>query len=318
MMRGLLILSGFWFAHAEVDPRVCALNAGRAVDEMLDSVIYIWASVERCGTNTTGHHVKCMMDLSQAAESVTAVANVLVHAMHDCGAIKGDACGMQAGKLVQSAAGLTAAAGGIYEKCATMDTPAPGHLVPQPVGKWAMCLVDIKDSLRSLLKATQRIMHAENKCESHEDCAQTATSIIAAFAAIGQYASSAVGHCSPADPQTGAMTGKAHPFMSASTARNVKCGSHIAQATRHAAALSSTAITMARTCAASHSRLYELDKKAAKDAQQAASSTPFLFLLPFVAVVSFVGGSRFARAKAVRCQDEETAPLHFVDVEATD
>merc|ERR1719506_1023798 len=114
-----------------------------------------------------------------------------------------------------------------------MDTPAPGHLVPRPVGKWAMCLVDIKDSLRSLLKATQRIMHAENKCESHEDCAQTVTSIVAAFAAIGQYASSAVGHCSPADPQTGAMTGNAAPFMSASTARNVKCGSHIAQATRH-------------------------------------------------------------------------------------
>lgn len=321
-MRTIILLSGLCLVGAvnNVDNVKCSINAARAVDEMLDAALFIWASTERCGSsakfNNGANAWKCEMDVSSSAESVNAMANVIVHALKDCGGIESNECGMSAGRFTQAAAGLAAAAGGIVETCRNTTAAVP-NMFPansansqhRPAGKWAYCLVDVKDSLRSLMKATQRILHTEKACKDNaKDCASTATSIVAAFAALGQYATSAVGHCAP--------TGAAGVVPQA-TSNILACSSHISQTVRHTAALASAAVGMSKFCEEDHTRLYELDMKQAKDASKKndnSASVPLIMLLPFTAVLGFAGGLRLGSKRQDSTSFVELTPM--IDAES--
>jgi hypothetical protein len=308
MMRGVLLLGGICLATAEVDHVKCSINSARAVDEMLDSAMFIWASVERCGK--PGHEVKCVIDVAEAAESINAMASVIVHAIDVWGGIKGDACGYAAGRFTQAAAGLAAGAAGIYEKCQNGINPKePKNPIPRPFGKWAYCIVDVKDGLRSLMKAVQRILHAEKACKGgHHDCGATATSIIAAFAALGQYGTAAVGQCQP-DPAG----------IDAGHLKNIACASKISEATRHASALASASTEMAAVCESSHTRLYEIDQEKAKKDKSHKNKFSNLLIgafLPVAAVVGFLGGSRYAKLSTH--QEQGFDVLQPVDTESAE
>merc|ERR1719393_778796 len=87
-MRGLLILTGLLGASA-ADTSECALNGARAVDDLLDSATYIWASVQRCqkpGTgNGKGNPILCSLDVASALEATNAMVNVILKAVEKCG-----------------------------------------------------------------------------------------------------------------------------------------------------------------------------------------------------------------------------------------
>merc|ERR1719174_1412440 len=91
MMRSFVLLAGLCLAGA-ADTSECALNGARAVDDLLDSATYIWASVQRCqkpGTgNKKGNQVLCSLDVSSAIEATNAMVNVILKAVEKCGGLE--------------------------------------------------------------------------------------------------------------------------------------------------------------------------------------------------------------------------------------
>merc|ERR1719191_976065 len=120
MTRALLFLAGLSLVGADSTSK-CALNGARAVDDMLDSAVYIMASVVRCdkSNGAEADAIRCALDVSSAIESVNGMVNVILKAVNSCGKLKTEnhKCGLAVGVLTESYAGLAAAASGIVAKC---------------------------------------------------------------------------------------------------------------------------------------------------------------------------------------------------------
>merc|ERR1719158_1191889 len=106
------------------------------------------------------------MDVSAAIEAVNAMLNVILKAVENCGGFEGqhEKCGLAVGVLTRSFAGLAAASAGVTAKCQfKLD-----FLVTKPgvndgtstlasaarTASFGKCLVDVKDTTKSLFKAT--------------------------------------------------------------------------------------------------------------------------------------------------------------------
>merc|ERR1719482_1983000 len=127
MMRlAVLLVAALSLASAK-DTGDCGINGARAVDDLLDSATYIWASVQRCQkpkVGGSGNQVLCAMDVSAAIESVNAMVNVILKAVEDCEGLEGenDKCGMAVGVLTKAFAGLSGSSAGVAAKCAMGKT----------------------------------------------------------------------------------------------------------------------------------------------------------------------------------------------------
>merc|ERR1711881_702246 len=106
-------------------------------------------------------------------------------------------------------AGLSAGSAGIKAKCVDhLD-----FLVTKPgvndgtnalnsaaqTASFGECLVDVKDTIKSLFKATKRILTVKENCDGDHTrhCAHNALKIVAAFAGMGEYLAATIGRCSP-------------------------------------------------------------------------------------------------------------------------
>lgn len=284
-MLAILLASGVCLASANHDIK-CALNVGRSVDEMLDSAIYIWAAVERCGK--PGQKMHCEVDASAAVKSVTGMINIIVESVRQCNGLKKQRCGNAAGKLVEGVAGLSSASGEIITKCPNQFQGQAETESPIKVSKIATCIVDVKSSMKALLKATKRMMDLEKKCDGEDDrrCAADGLSIVAALASLGEYVVGAVGKCDPA------------PLPSA-TAIDMECAGAVASLVHELDATGAAATSVSDTCDTEVSRLFEnyWPEAAGKREKGGRNSMQWALvaLLPIVAVVSFAFGSRLAR-----------------------
>merc|ERR1719503_102285 len=123
MMRKVAFLTAFTATAAQATDKVgCALNGARAVDDMLDSATYIWASVQRCQKPTAankGNTILCAMDVSAAIEAVNSMVNVILKGVRECGELEGEhtQCGLSVGVLTKAFAGVAASSAGIVAKC---------------------------------------------------------------------------------------------------------------------------------------------------------------------------------------------------------
>merc|ERR1719387_2182090 len=139
MIRSLVLIAGLLSASA-ASTSECALNGARAVDDLLDSATYIWASVQRCqkpGTgNMKGNPILCSLDVASAVEATNAMVNVILKAVDKCGKLEGKntKCGLQIGVLTKAFAGLAASASGVAAKCPNKlnGGAALQYLVKQP------------------------------------------------------------------------------------------------------------------------------------------------------------------------------------------
>merc|ERR1712139_279501 len=63
---------------------------------------------------------------------------------------------------------------------------------------FGQCLVDVKDTTKSLFKATKRILTVKENCDGEHarHCAHNALKIVAAFSGMGEYLAGAIGRCS--------------------------------------------------------------------------------------------------------------------------
>jgi hypothetical protein len=242
------------------------------------------------------------MDVSAAIEACNAMVNVILKAVEDCGGLEGEEpkCGLAVGVLTRAFAGLSAGSAGIKAKCVDhLD-----FLVTKPgvndgtnalnsaaqTASFGECLVDVKDTVKSLFKATKRILTVKENCDGEHErhCAHNALKIVAAFSGMGEYLANAVGRCSP------------HTKANAKLRDEAQCTAQVMELVRHLHNVGRASVDLNKYCEVGEQRLYQLEHGVEMQSTTSGSVSLFLAaLLPFTAVLSFVGGSRFAKTRGL-------------------
>jgi len=311
-MRCLLLLSAVSLVQAEY----CALDGARAVDDLLDGATYIWASVKRCNNtagNTQANTILCTLDVSAAIESVNSMVNVILKAVQKCGHLESESaqCGLAVGVLTRSFAGLAAASSGIAARCPNKHLNNNTVSMPTVYGvpvydqqtalasasgvanadkatpaTFAQCLVDIKDLTKSLFKAIKRIMTIQDSCEDgNRHCAHNTLKLVASIGAMGEYLSSAIGKC-----QMNVVT-------QAKLITNSECASEAMHLVRHVSNVGRAGVDLQQNCVAD-ARLFQIEHGDVEPQSSNSMTLALAAFLPLTAVLSFVGGSRFAKPRS--------------------
>merc|ERR1711896_9963 len=243
----------------------------------------------------------CAMDVPAAIESVNAMVNVIFKAVEDCEGLQGenDKCGLAVGVLTRSFAGLAAASAGVKAKCvdhAVFLVTQPGLLDNKngalgsaaQEASFGQCLVDAKDTVKSLFKTTKRILTIPKNCDGDDqaDCAHNGLKLVAALSGMGQYLAGAIGRCSP------------NTVANKGLREGGECAEQVDELVRYLTDVGRAGVGLNKYCEEGAERLYELEHGVEMQSTTSGSATFALAaLLPLTAVLSFVGGSRFAKAR---------------------
>jgi len=304
-MRSFIAFAVLGLASADLTSHEiasCMVDGGEAVDDAADAALFIWAAYKRCGRSQM--EVKCTVDIASATESVNSMVNVMLKALKKCHVLDASECGMAAGKLTRAVAGLTAGGADIIQKCPKVfNHTVPTATLPSFKTSQALCLVDVKDTAKALMKVTKEFMQVSKNCakEDKHACAANALRIIGGFAAIGEFVTGAIGHCTKANATTGNHV-------------NALCAQAVGQITHHTAKVAAASVDLSAKCVAPApapsagnlnggivivenqvNRLYEKGGKS----RITASSTNIVLaaFLPVTAIVAFVGGRYYANRR---------------------
>merc|ERR1712093_703198 len=142
---------------------------------------------------------------------------------------------------------------------------------------FGQCLVDVKDIVKSLFKATKRILTVKENCDGEHErhCAHNALKIVAAFSGMGEYLAAAVGRCSPANAANKKLR------------EGAGCGEETMKLVRHLHNVGRASIDLNKYCEEGEERLYQLEHGTI-EVQSANGSVTLLLaaLLPLSAVLS--------------------------------
>jgi len=302
-----------------VNNEACVLNSARAVDDILDTMVYIMASIVRCDPGV-GDKASCALDVSASIEAVNRMVMVLVKALDECGDVKSEKpeCGFGIGELTRSMAELTSASAGIVAKCpneynggkpldtvgATLNAAAAKTNAAASMAgangegfnpTFGQCIINVKDSVKSLFKAVKRAMTIGDDCTvpNTEECAHNSLKLVDAFVGLAEFISGAVGKCG-VDPKNRI---------------NGVCAQMAARLTHAVSAVGVAGTQLAAACEPSPAERLYLDSGDKKIAAAPASSgltMGLTALLPITAVVAFVAGKRLAKVRSVQpLPDEE-------------
>jgi len=313
VMRAFLLVAGLALASS-ADTATCALNGAEAVDELLDSAVYIMASMARCDkASGSSNDIACAMDVSSAIESVNGMVNVILKAVGNCGALKDDhyKCGLAVGVLTRSFAGMASASAGIAAKCPTGKNPvvetiggamesasryggdnqkASDAMEKMPKG-FGVCVINVKDTVKALFKAIKRIMTIKDNCvdASSLHCAHNTIKVVSSFMALGEYLAGAIGKCD------------------ANSHSNAICAQMALRLVRQVENVGRAGVAMTSDCnIGGAERLYlENADEASTPATSNMATIALGALLPLTALVAFVGGSRFAKSRTQVTSDSE-------------
>jgi hypothetical protein len=151
---------------------------------------------------------------------------------------------------------------------------------------FAQCLVDIKDLTKSLFKAIKRIMTIQDSCEDgNPHCAHNTLKLIASIGAMGEYLSSAIGKC------------QMNTVTQAKLITNSECASEAMHLVRHVSNVGRAGVDMQQNCIAD-ARLFQIEHGDVEPQSSNSMTLALAAFLPLTAVLSFVGGSRFAKPRA--------------------
>jgi len=307
-MRSFIAFAVLGLASADLTSHEiasCMVDGGEAVDDAADAALFIWAAYKRCGRSQM--EVKCTVDIASATESVNSMVNVMLKALKKCKALDASECGMAAGTLTRAVAGLTAGGADIIQKCPkAFNHTVPTATLPAFKTSQALCLVDVKNTAKSLMKITKEFMAVRKNCakEDKHACASNALRIIGGLAAIGEFVSGSIGHCTKADP----TTGLAHK-------ESALCAQAVSMVTHHTAKVAAASTDLSAKCVApapapspvslnggtvvimkgQPGRLYEQGSKS----RTTTSSLNIVLgaFLPVTAIVAFAGGRFYANRR---------------------
>jgi len=295
MMRALFVLGGMFLASAH-DSAKCAVEGGDAVGPLGESIMNIWAATQRCEKG--GSSMACEIDITAAISSVDTMISIIVKSLKHCGYLHMEhpKCGMAVNHLIADSAGLASEVGTALGAC-PWPVPATTLAVPAKLERktsLGYCVVDATNSVKTLFAAvhTMSTMHAD--CEkAGGKCDHNALKLVEVLSQLGSFVAGAVAHCKAA---AGGSDTKA------------VCASTVQGMVNNLVNVADVGMSVHKACALTdEQRLYlEADSQTATST---SSSLPMALaaLLPISAVLSFVAGSRFAKARAqsVRSPDCE-------------
>merc|ERR1712159_341934 len=117
-------------------------------------------------------------------------------------------------RLTKASTGVGATAANVAQHCEKPNATIAGAgstIANFANGNWpqqdpAQCIVDMKDTLKSLFKAISALMKTNNKCQQGaEHCASNVMAVTAALSGMGGYLAGAVGHCSKPEAVHGSV-----------------------------------------------------------------------------------------------------------------
>jgi len=158
----MLFLSLAFFAIAQpatAGKTSCALHGAGAIDHVADAAIDIWAASKRCGKD--GEAVKCEIDITSAAEAVGNMANTIVSAAAECGAIdtSKSGCGQLVGHLLATTAGLASKVGEVMHRCPGKFNAGADHTILDRDTRLGKCVINAKDTLKSVFNIAHGMSH---------------------------------------------------------------------------------------------------------------------------------------------------------------
>jgi hypothetical protein len=304
-MRSFIAFAVLGLASADLTSQEianCLVDGGEAVDDAADAALFIWAAYKRCGRSQM--EVKCTVDIASATESVNSMVNVMLKALKKCHVLDASECGMAAGKLTRAVAGLTAGGADIIQKCPkAFHHTVPTAALPSFKTSQALCLVDVKDTAKQLMKITKEFMQVSKNCakEDKHACASNALRIIGGLAAIGEFVTGSIGHCTKVNATSG-------------NHESALCAQAVSMVTHHTAKVAAASTDLSAKCVApapapspvnlnggtvimetQANRLYEQGGKS----RITASSTNMVLaaFLPVTAIVAFAGGRFYANRR---------------------
>merc|ERR1719482_1996915 len=151
-------------------------------------------------------------------------------------------------------------------------------------------MVDVKDTVKSLFKVTKRFLTVQENCDGEHErhCAHNGLKLVAALSSMGQYLAGAVGRCSP------------------NTAANKhlkeagECAEQVDELVRYLTDVGRAGVGLHENCEEGAERLYQLEHGVVESQGSSSMTIALAALLPMTAVLAFVGGSRFAKARTVQ------------------
>lgn len=297
-MRAVLFVSAIALVAAQntnEQTGTCMVDGAEAVSDALDASMFIWASIARCGK--AGEVTKCEISVSSAITSVNSMVNVILAAVDKCGALNtaNKECGLAVSTLTKHIGGITSSSGGIAQKCFQGAAPHGlnwNHNAP------AQCVVDVKNTAKSLFKVIKSFMHLEKdqSCAKGDSnaCATNALQIVGAFAGIGEYLSGAVGKCSASNSHTGSICAQQATRLVQQLTEFSERAVDVSEACKPggSAALEASDEIPAGDDIVEEPRLYSVQGKQV-GAPGLSSNMILAAFLPVTAIVGFAGGRYF-------------------------
>jgi len=290
MMRPILMLGAIALASAESKAR-CAIDGSKAMDSTANAALNIWAATKRCDKKSASSDAMCAVDIASSIHSVNDMITTIVSAVEDCGAIHTShyACGMAVGGLTSASAALAAATAGVLARCPTslkQDYKNAGLDEATYLGK---CVVDAKSSMTSLFSASHKL----SSVSAAKEADVAALSVVAGLADLGSFLAAAVDDCS---------------LFKGAGDESADCASHSLALVAALNNVARAGIEIADKCKVTKEERLYLENG---EATPKGSSMPLALaaLLPISAVVSFVAGSRFAKARAQSVRESDCEQL---------
>jgi len=317
-MRSFVALSLFALVAAgpDLDDKAhCVVDGGEAASDLVDAAIFIWGAKQRCSHN--GYAIKCEIDIASAVQSIASMTNTILKVVGRCGHDLDPDCGRAATRLVKGMAGLSSASGGIKQKCHPgWQQPAAGGAMVGgvlPGTKWmhgasALCVLDVKNSAKNLLKVIKNFVKIDHKCHHKKSrkCSGNTLKVVGALAGLGEYLAASIGDCQ----------------APSKTAHDAECAQESIMLVHHVVKVAEAGVELSKKChkheeapkvepnveidyvPVAAPRLYE-ERDGANTNVNSANIVLGAFL-PVTAVVSYVAGRFYANH---RSRTQETREL---------
>jgi hypothetical protein len=300
-------------------PTQCVLDGAEAGDELMDSALYTWAAIERC-QKASSEAMECEIDASSAIKSITGMIDTVIKSIDKCGVLNtvNRKCGESSTDLVKASAGLAASAGEVYVHCAEKQdrrlqspcgTVAPPAAAPEKSStpdifkhplKLMKCLVNVKDSMKYLMKTINDISKMKKECdEGAGECVENAEKLVLALSGLGEVVTGIVGHCKP-EVKLGkcahAIAGLTHDLVEIAEAgktMSVQC-----ELPNGGKGPKVVKVPVVVTPNVPKSRLYNQDHNGNIVSSGSSTNLILAAFLPITAFVSFVGGRWHANRRS--------------------
>jgi len=296
MMRALFVLGGMVLASA-ADTAGCAVEGGGAVGPLADSILNVWAATTRCKKG--GSSVECEIDITAAVASVDSMITIIVKALADCGSLHMEhaECGMAVNHLIADSAGLASEVGGALNAC-PWPVAASGLAVPtklEGTTTLGYCVTDATNSMKTLFAAVHALSTMHSDCESAGGkCDHNALKLVEVLSQLGSFVAGAVAHC--------------QGYMGVKDTKAV-CASTVQGMVSNLVNVADVGMAVHKACALTAEQRLYLESDSPKATSSSSLPMALAALLPISAVLSFVAGSRFSKARAQNARSPDCEML---------